>query len=429
MADLTVAAIPFYYATMGAEAAWYAKHRIPGEREPGDYELRDTLTSLAMGTGSLLVPLVTRPLMRRFDLASGRWAKAALGVTAIAATTVVATDAILRSGRLDPGELPREPARGTGEPGTGEPVTGEPVTDEPATGEPVGAAHRQGSDPGRGTSRNERRSRWRRIAKRVAGSAAVTAIAGTGALVAGTWATRTTATRAFRHRVLPDWGSGPVATIAAVFAWDAIYYWNHRIQHEARYLWAIHVVHHSSERYNLSTALRQPVADALGTFVPYGLMSLLGCRPALIETARGVNLIYQYWIHTEVIRSLGPLEGVLNTPSHHRVHHGSNKQYLDRNHGSILIVWDKLFGTFEPEAEPVRYGLTRNIGTFNPLRVAGHEYTDIASDVAEADNWADRIGYVVRGPGWAYERRAARAETGLSETGLAEAGLAAPIGS
>jgi sterol desaturase/sphingolipid hydroxylase (fatty acid hydroxylase superfamily) len=175
--------------------------------------------------------------------------------------------------------------------------------------------------------------------------------------------------------------------------------------HESRFLWAIHVVHHSSERYNLSTALRQPVADAFGVFVPSGLLALLGVRPSVIMQARGLNLIYQYWIHTDVIRSIGPLEHVLNTPSHHRVHHGSNRQYLDRNHGSILIVWDRLFGTFEREDEPVVYGLTKNINTFNPARVMSHEHRDMLDDVARSTTWRERLSYVVRGPGWAYERR------------------------
>ncbi len=176
--------------------------------------------------------------------------------------------------------------------------------------------------------------------------------------------------------------------------------------HSSRYLWALHVVHHSSERYNLSTALRQSVGDALGMFVPYGAMSLLGLRPEMVERARGINLIYQYWIHTETIPKLGPLEKVLNTASHHRVHHGSNRRYLDRNHGSILIIWDRMFATFEEEDddEPVVYGLTKNIDTFNPLRVATHELVDIATDVAGSDTWSDRLSYVLRGPGWAYER-------------------------
>jgi sterol desaturase/sphingolipid hydroxylase (fatty acid hydroxylase superfamily) len=170
-------------------------------------------------------------------------------------------------------------------------------------------------------------------------------------------------------------------------------------------MWAVHVVHHSSERYNLSTALRQPVADALGTFLPQGALCLAGFQPGLVASARGINLLYQFWIHTETIGSLGPLEKVLNTPSHHRVHHGSNPQYIDRNHGSILILWDKLFGTFEPEKERVVYGLTKNINTFNPLRIAAHEHLEMFEDVDRAVGWRNRLSYVLRGPGWAYSHR------------------------
>jgi sterol desaturase/sphingolipid hydroxylase (fatty acid hydroxylase superfamily) len=191
-----------------------------------------------------------------------------------------------------------------------------------------------------------------------------------------------------------------------VLGWDFIYYWNHRFMHESRYMWAIHVVHHSSERYNLSTALRQPVADALGTFAPYGILALLGVRPELIARARGINLLYQYWIHTDTIRALGPLEETFNTPSHHRVHHGSNRQYLDRNHGSILIAWDRLFGTFEREQEPVVYGLTKNIESFDPIRVASHEHVDMLRDVGRSTSWPERLSFVLRGPGWAYGRHA-----------------------
>jgi sterol desaturase/sphingolipid hydroxylase (fatty acid hydroxylase superfamily) len=210
--------------------------------------------------------------------------------------------------------------------------------------------------------------------------------------------------RLWERRVLPDWGGGLAALAAAILAWDFIYYWNHRFMHESRYMWAIHVVHHSSERYNLSTALRQPVADAFGTFLPYTMLAWLGIRPELIQTARGVNLLYQYWIHTDTIGRLGPAERWLNTPSNHRVHHGSNRQYLDRNHGSILIVWDRLFGTYEPEGDPVVYGLTRNIETFDPLRVATHEHADMLRDVSRSTTWHDRLSSVVRGPGWAYAR-------------------------
>ncbi|HQV83323.1 MAG TPA: sterol desaturase family protein, partial [Ornithinibacter sp.] len=199
---------------------------------------------------------------------------------------------------------------------------------------------------------------------------------------------------------------GLLANTVALLGWDAIYYWNHRFNHESRWLWAMHVVHHSSERYNLSTALRQPVAEGLTMSVPYGLLALAGVRPSVIENARALNLIYQFWIHTEAVRSIGWLENVLNTPSHHRVHHGTNRQYLDRNHGSILILWDRLFGTFEREDERVVYGLTTNIDTFNPVVIATHEWRDIGRDIAGATTWRERWSFLLRGPGWAYDRRA-----------------------
>jgi sterol desaturase/sphingolipid hydroxylase (fatty acid hydroxylase superfamily) len=247
------------------------------------------------------------------------------------------------------------------------------------------------------------------LARRVASSSAVVAIS--SGVVAGSaaWAARTSASRLWqRSGSRRDLGTGVAATVGAILAWDFIYYWNHRFMHESRWLWAIHVVHHSSERYNLSTALRQPVAEHFGAFLPYGVLALAGFRPQLIETARGVNLLYQYWIHTETVGKLGPAEEVFNTASHHRVHHGSNRQYLDRNHGSILIVWDRLFGTFAREDEPVVYGLTHNIDTFNPVRIATAEHVDIVRDVARADTWRDRLSYVFRGPGWSYARRAER---------------------
>ncbi|MFI5044725.1 MAG: sterol desaturase family protein, partial [Acidimicrobiales bacterium] len=125
----------------------------------------------------------------------------------------------------------------------------------------------------------------------------------------------------------------------------------------------------------------------------------------MILLAISWNLLCQFWIHTEKIKRLPRwYEAVFNTPSHHRVHHGANEQYLDRNYAGILIVWDKLFGTFEPEGEPVVYGLTKNIETFNPVRIATHEYADIVDDVAGATTWSDRISFVVRSPGWAYRR-------------------------
>ena len=241
---------------------------------------------------------------------------------------------------------------------------------------------------------------------RTHGALGGSAVASAALITSTTWAAMTGGKVLFARSPL-DLGRGGWAAVAAVLGWDFIYYWNHRLSHESRWLWAVHSVHHSSERYNLSTALRQPVAEGVTLIVPYGLLALIGVRPALIEQARGVNLIYQFWIHTEAIQRLGWVEKVFNTPSHHRVHHGSNRDYLDRNHGSILILWDRLFGTFEEEDEPVVYGLTSNIDTFNPLRIATHEWADIAADVAAADTWHDRWSFLLRRPGWAYARRPA----------------------
>jgi len=252
------------------------------------------------------------------------------------------------------------------------------------------------------------RNRPPSMARRVASVGGVAAVAIGGVAVTSAWATATTPERMWRKRLVRSIGNGPAALGLAVVGWDFVYYWNHRFMHTSRSMWAVHEVHHSSQRYNLSTALRQPVADALGTTLPYGLLCLFGIPPEAVATARGINLIYQFWIHTEVIDRIGRAERALNSPSHHRVHHGTNRQYLDRNHGGILIIWDRLFGTFEPEEAHVVYGLTTNIDTFNPARVGTHEYVDMAHDIASSNGWAERLSYVFRGPGWAIRARAAR---------------------
>jgi sterol desaturase/sphingolipid hydroxylase (fatty acid hydroxylase superfamily) len=202
---------------------------------------------------------------------------------------------------------------------------------------------------------------------------------------------------AFQHRVV-DLGDGPWPFAAALLAVDFAYYWFHRLHHEVRLLWASHVPHHSSQRYNLATALRQTWTPFTG--LPFYLPLALVFSPAQIATAYGVNLLYQFWIHTELIGRLGPLEWLLNTPSHHRVHHGANVQYLDRNYGGMLIVWDRWFGSFEPERERVRYGLTRNITRFSPLYAAFHEFVAVFRDALRADSLRDALGYVLRAPGW-----------------------------
>jgi sterol desaturase/sphingolipid hydroxylase (fatty acid hydroxylase superfamily) len=197
-----------------------------------------------------------------------------------------------------------------------------------------------------------------------------------------------------------DLGHGWVAWLVAVVGIDFMYYWDHRAGHEIRLLWASHVVHHSSQRYNLSTALRQTWTGEY-TFLFFVPVVALGVPVEIALASWSINLLYQFWIHTEAIGKLwGWFELVFNTPSHHRVHHGSQSQYLDRNYGGVLIVWDRLFRTFEPEGERVIYGLTKNITTHNPLKVATHELFAIARDVRAATSWRDKLGYVFRGPGW-----------------------------
>ncbi|WP_338903823.1 sterol desaturase family protein [Streptomyces nigra] len=189
------------------------------------------------------------------------------------------------------------------------------------------------------------------------------------------------------------------------FAEDLAYYAFHRAHHRVRLLWASHVVHHSSVRFNLSTALRQSWTPMSG--LPFWMpLALLGIPPWMILLQQSMSLIYQFFLHTErVDRLWRPIEFVFNTPSHHRVHHGSNNVYLDRNYGGILIIWDRLFGTFQPEGERVVYGLTKNIDTYNPLRVAFHEYAATWHDIRTATRWRDRAGYAFGPPGWAPQPR------------------------
>jgi sterol desaturase/sphingolipid hydroxylase (fatty acid hydroxylase superfamily) len=195
------------------------------------------------------------------------------------------------------------------------------------------------------------------------------------------------------------------------FADDFSYYWFHRVSHECRFFWASHVVHHSSQRYNLGTALRQTWTGSFMSWIFWLWMPLIGFHPVMVLTMQAISLLYQFWIHTEIVRNMGPLELVLNTPSHHRVHHGSNRQYLDRNHAGILIIWDRLFGTFEPEVERPVYGLTTNINTYNPLRIAFHEWVAIWRDVRSAPTLRVKLRSVFGRPGWKEEQQEAVAAT------------------
>ncbi|MFB7980613.1 sterol desaturase family protein [Streptomyces vinaceus] len=207
---------------------------------------------------------------------------------------------------------------------------------------------------------------------------------------------------------------------------DFLYYWQHRLHHVIRILWACHVVHHSSRNFNLTTALRQPWTSAT-TWWFYLPMVAVGVHPAAIPFCYGLNLLYQFWVHTERIGKLPrPYEYVFNTPSHHRVHHASQGGYLDRNFGGILIVWDRMFGSWVGETDKPVYGLTKNIGTYNPLRVATHEYAAIARDIRAARSWRERAGRVFRGPGWQPSAPAAPASQAAQAAQAAPAASTAP---
>ena len=245
---------------MGAEYLWLRDHRDDLAAGTAAYERRDTVASLTMGVLSLAAPLVLPRLLRGVVPGKGRYGRPLVTTALSAAALTTVADFV---GRLD------------------------------------GGADRR-YDP--------RRRRVAAAARRLAGAGGVVAVATGGVAVTTSWASRTSLTRAWRHGVVNDLGTGAGATAAAVLLWDFMYYWNHRLMHESRFMWAIHVVHHSSERYNLSTALRQPVAEAFGTFLPYSVLALAGFRPRLINTARGVNLLYQFWIHTETIGRLGVAE-------------------------------------------------------------------------------------------------------------------------
>ena len=398
MKDLTVVAIPFYFGSMGAEYLWMRRKSEAGlttqagrDISSGIYERQDTIASLTMGVGSLILPLVVPRLLRPLTPGRGKYGKVLMLTAAGAAALTTIADQLAKV----------DPAISADDEMSDEMSGDGTATDEAFAG------------------KSDRRRRLGALARHVASVGGVTAIVAGGVALTTAWADRTTVKRLWNSRILPDLGKGPLALAAAVAGWDFIYYWNHRSMHECRALWAIHVVHHSSERYNLSTALRQPVADAFGAFIPYSLLSLFGIRPELINTARGVNLLYQFWIHTETVDSLGPAEYALNTASNHRDHHGSNGRYLDKNHGSILIVWDRLFGTFEPEDEQVRYGLTKNVKTFSPVRIATHEHVEMLKDVARSTNWRDRLSFVLRGPGWAGQRKARLTEDPASVEAMA----------
>ena len=216
--------------------------------------------------------------------------------------------------------------------------------------------------------------------------------------------------------------------VALFFAVEVAYYWLHRYSHEIRWMWAQHSVHHSAQQITLSTAYRlgwtQFVAGPWIFLIP---LCWIGFDPRAVMLMYAASLLWQFWLHTEIVGKLGWLELIFNTPSNHRVHHAVEPEYLDRNYGGVLIIWDKLWGTYaeERDAAPITYGLVHQIHTNNPVKIAFSEWLEILKDVRSARNWREAFGYMFRAPGWKPDgkdrtSRAIREEAGIPEDARAQ---------
>jgi alkylglycerol monooxygenase len=181
---------------------------------------------------------------------------------------------------------------------------------------------------------------------------------------------------------------------------DFCYYWFHRMSHEVNALWAAHIVHHQSEEYNLTVALRQSWFQSWFAWVFYLPLAWIGFDPIMFVTLSAFNTLYQFWIHTRAIKSMGFLEHILNTPSHHRVHHGSNPKYIDKNHAGTFIIWDKMFGTFQKEEEEVYYGITTPLASWNPVWANVHYWAELWNTAKRSDRVIDKVNVFLKPPGW-----------------------------
>ena len=204
----------------------------------------------------------------------------------------------------------------------------------------------------------------------------------------------------YGHARLFTLPSTALTWVVAFLLVDMLYYWFHRLSHEVNFLWAAHIVHHQSEEYNLSVALRQSWWQGLFSWWFYLPMAVIGIHPLLIFTVGAFTTLYQFWIHTKAIDRMGWLEHVFNTPSHHRVHHGSDPIYLDRNHAGTLIIWDKLFGTFQREEEEPVYGITSPLNGWDPVRANFHYWGDLIALAKRCTNVRDKLLVFVKPPGW-----------------------------
>lgn len=196
--------------------------------------------------------------------------------------------------------------------------------------------------------------------------------------------------------------SGIALWVLAAVLWDFCYYWNHRMGHEISILWAAHSVHHQSEEYNLSTALRQTSSSFLFSWIFYVPLFVLGIPADVLITVAAINLIYQFWVHTRHIGKLGVFDRILVTPSNHRVHHAQNEQYIDKNYGGIFVLWDRLFGTFaeEDDEDPVIFGVRKPLANWNPLWANFQVYSYLWFDASRTRRWRDKIGVWFRRTGW-----------------------------
>jgi sterol desaturase/sphingolipid hydroxylase (fatty acid hydroxylase superfamily) len=204
----------------------------------------------------------------------------------------------------------------------------------------------------------------------------------------------------YEHARIVTWSSPVAPWVLAVLGVDFLYYWWHRLSHEVNLLWAAHVVHHQSEDYNLAVALRQAILTSYTAAPFFAPLALLGVPPVVFATANAVSTLYQFWIHTELVGKLGWLEEWLNTPSHHRVHHAINPQYLDKNYGAILIVWDRMFGTFEREDERCVYGLVKPFASYNPVWAQVQPLVALASASFRARRPMDKLRVWFASPAW-----------------------------
>ena len=193
--------------------------------------------------------------------------------------------------------------------------------------------------------------------------------------------------------LIPIW----MMWILAFVLIDLVFYFYHRVSHRSRFLWAVHMSHHSSEEMNFAVSFRQAWLGPISKIPFFIFLPIVGIDPTIIAIAGVISTLWGIVGHTQIIKNLGPFEYIFNTPSHHRVHHGSNKQYIDKNYGNLLIVWDRMFGTFEPEKESVKYGLVNNVKTFNPIQITFMEWSNILKDIKNSNNIKESL-YLFFGP-------------------------------